>query len=421
MVCKTKNLFNNHKFSIFIFAFLLIYNFLIVNNFGFCKIDPITYTYHLVDYSLGFCTKLLPGAIYNAIFPTTDASVVNLYFNVLYHVFLIALALLAEKFLKKFESENRTAAFILIMFFITGPATFSIHSMELGMLDTYWLFFSAVVIIFLQNKVLKWFVPAFLVLSVLIHISAFVSFVPFMALLVLADASRNGKIKKSNGVIFVVSVVAAFAIFLYFIKNEEANLALSLEEFRNFIHSKNLSEWEDYTTYYDYSLYKISYLEGSESKITEQILLNGTDFFSKIINYIWSQAKITFQSHSEWNSYVSSFFQSMFVTLPITALLYKYILSNIKNKKASILRRFVLFCSLFLMPLTLVSGVLCSPDFNRWFSHSFTLLFTFVLYDIYKSDEDFINSLNHHSEGFSLLKIMIYFVLYSLCIVTPYC
>ena len=63
---KLKNLVIRHKIALSFFAFIVIYNFVFVDKpFEFSSLCDVTYAYHLVDFSVGFCTKLLPGAIYN--------------------------------------------------------------------------------------------------------------------------------------------------------------------------------------------------------------------------------------------------------------------------------------------------------------------------------------------------------------------
>ena len=55
------------RYALFFFVFFVLYNFIVVNH---CRIVPtwgLTYTYHLLDFSFGFCARFLPGAVFNLI------------------------------------------------------------------------------------------------------------------------------------------------------------------------------------------------------------------------------------------------------------------------------------------------------------------------------------------------------------------
>ena len=360
MLIGLKSFINKHKYAFFIFWFMFVYNFVVIKQFSFPEMDEITYTYHIVDFSVGFCTKLLPGAICNAILPTTEFVVVNLYFLILYHTFLIIVAFMLEAFLKKFNANERMAAFIMVMFFITGPATFSIHIYRFGMLDTYWLFFTALFFIAVQNKVLRWFVPVIFILSVFIHVSAMISFVPFFALIVLIETIESDNHKKSYLCIFALCVIVSFITFIYFTSNEADNLQLTLDEFRTFISSKNLSALDDYTMYYDYSLYRISYLDGTSIRD-----------IPGLFGGLLLQIKETVRAYKTFDiGYLFSVVKQILLSVPIVLFLYKYVYRKFRDKKHNFLGGFVYFCSLFLFPLSFVCGVLCSPDITRWYSHS---------------------------------------------------
>ena len=66
-----KNYFKNHIYFYGIFAFVLLYDFLAVG------IEPwdsanVYYSFYLIDFSFGFCSKILPGAIYNFLFDDNE-------------------------------------------------------------------------------------------------------------------------------------------------------------------------------------------------------------------------------------------------------------------------------------------------------------------------------------------------------------
>lgn len=418
MINKIKKKLFDHKTAIFIFIFFAVYNILIVEKAEIPAIDEITYTYHIVDYTIGFCTKLLPGAIYNFLFPTTDAVVVNIYFFVLYHIFLVAVSLLLEKLLKDTPENSRMFVLILIMFFITGPSTFSGHIYRFGMLDTYWLFFTVLFVVFLKNKYLKWAVPVFFVLALLIHVSALVSFIPFFALLVLLEASKKEKADKGTMAIFAVSVVVALGAGLYFVVNESDNIVLSRDAFLKLLEERNISEWESYKTYYDYSIYRTSYLD-EETNMGAGFSDNGG--LLALLSPLIIQIKETFAAYSSMDSYFEDSFRSVALSLPVIIFLYMYAVSSLKESRNNPVRWFTWLCTLFLLPLVFISGILCSPDITRWFSHSVITLFIVVLYDIYSTGAEKLQKYLHWVRLQNIPVLTVYFLLYMSYTVDPYC
>lgn len=419
MLDKFRNALEKHKYFVTIFVFFLVYNFIIVGNFSFPHINELTYTFHIVDFSIGFCPALLPGAIYNALFSTTQSNVVNLYIVILYHLFLLAVSFMLEKFLYKFDSKNRFVAFIIVLFFITGPSTFSTHVVELGMLDTYWLFFAVAFLIMVQNKYLKWFVPIIFALSIFIHVGALISFIPFFALILLLEASKNEKVSKSYIIIFAASLLLAAGTFVCFTAFEESNLTLSLDSFRAFLRERNISEWETSTVYYDYALYRIA----PDGVKMENLVSDGEGgFLMQVFGAFMRQIKETFRMFPKIDKpYYVNFASDILISTPIVVFLYKYVLSVYKKEKENKFRRFIWFCALCLLPFTFVTSVLCSPDLIRWFGHGVMCLFALVLYEIYKSsDNDYLEALNNRIKPSTQVVVIIYFVFYMMCTVDPY-
>lgn len=419
MIEKIENLLEKHKYAISIFIFFFVYNFVIVGNFSFSKISNLCYLFHLVDFSIGLCSELLPGAIYNALFSTTQVVAVNLYVNILYYLFLLAVSFMLEKFLYKFDSKNRFIAFIIVLFFITGPSTFAVHTTEIGMLDMYWLFLAVAFLVMVQKKYLKWFIPIIFVLSVFIHVGAVISFIPFFALILLFEASQNEKVSKSYMFIFAISVFLAVAVFIYFVSFEESNLILSRTAFRELMDQRNKSDWGDSYRYYEYVLYRIL-PDGIE--IDFFALESDGSFLSRVFSVFLRQLKGTIIIYSQISKqYFVDFAWDVLVSMPIVAFLYKCILSFYKKDKENRLRCFIWFCALCLLPFTFVIGMFCSVDIIKWFGHGVICLFTIVIYGLYKSpDNDYIKTLNNCFNNSSKIAIIVYWVFYMMCTVEPY-
>ena len=124
---RLKNAFYEHRFGLFFFVFLKAYSFIVSGNMQVWKVDGITYSFHVVDFSMGFCTKLLPGAVCNFLFDEVTEAKVSTYLNILVAFCFLLVSLLLEKIVLSTGKEYRTPLIFLIAFFLTGPATFSIY------------------------------------------------------------------------------------------------------------------------------------------------------------------------------------------------------------------------------------------------------------------------------------------------------
>lgn len=124
---RLKNAFYEHRFGLFFFVFLMAYSFIVSGNMQVWKVDDLTYSFHVVDFSMGFCTKLLPGAVCNFLFDEVTEAKVSTYLNILVAFCFLLVSLLLEKIVLSTGKEYRTPLIFLIAFFLTGPATFSIY------------------------------------------------------------------------------------------------------------------------------------------------------------------------------------------------------------------------------------------------------------------------------------------------------
>lgn len=131
------------KYAVIIFAVFSAYTLFIVNGCSFPKVkENLTYIYHCVDYSMGLCTGFLPGAVFNFFVKNPSVEAATVFDNILlFTAFAGAAALLAKWLINLSDDEFGTKK-KLLSFFVIGSFTFAAFSSVLGMLDSYWLFFS---------------------------------------------------------------------------------------------------------------------------------------------------------------------------------------------------------------------------------------------------------------------------------------
>ena len=396
-----------HRYSLFFFLFLVAYHVAIVNRFQPWKVDEITYSFHSVDFSLGFATKLLPGAVFNALFGRFASELTaSIYETVLILLFFAGVSVFLERFLLRMQPEYRSAALVLLAFYVTGAYTFSVYTKGLGMLDVYWLFFSLFFLIFLEHKWLRFLIPLLYVASIMIHFSAILNAIIFFSILLLYRASIEPE-KKQRRIyllIFAFSMLISAAAFLFFLVYE-SRLICPIETF----HQKLQEHGSDYFEYYDYAFYdlfrgdyyrppEVSAMDGYLNKIW-QLLVYQLRFNYILIDFIGSHVVI-------------ALIGGLIVLFPMMFAFYKFLLQHFRMTE-NLLGRFCAFLMLIQFPFTFAVAMLFSVDVNRWLTHGFLMIFTTVLLIMYYEKEKAALLLEKIKESAGGLALKLYFLGYA--------
>lgn len=370
---RIKTFIKDKKYFFLFFLFLIIYNFVVTGSFSFKEVDDITYTYHTVDYSMGFCTKFLPGALYGLLIKNYSQTAISIYAWVLLCIFFALIAFMLQEFVLSFDRNQRKSAIVTSMLFLTGPCTFSIFVTELGMLDFYWVLISAIILLLIKSKKAAFLaVPMFFGL-ILVHFSSILSYIPFCLLIILYEAASSNK--KSEKVyyscIFTFSLLLSLAATLYFAKNERSNLTYSMEEFNKILSNRG----SDYFFYYDYVLYRSTEGTSAATAIAE----NANASFAGVV---LQQLKVNFQL-IEITLYEIS---AAIIILPIVILSAVYFIYNAKKTPKNKFRHFITLCMFLMFFVTIGGGCLFSTDVLRWMSHAYIALFASFIYVLYKEN-----------------------------------
>ncbi|MBQ7597827.1 MAG: hypothetical protein IJU56_04535 [Clostridia bacterium] len=373
--------FKKHRYSVFFFLFLVAYHVVVVNRFQPWRVEEITYAFHAVDFSLGLATKLLPGAVFNALFGRFASRLTaSIYETVLILLFFAGVSIFLERFVLRVQPEHRSAALGLLAFYVTGAYTFSVYTKELGMLDVYWLFFSLLFLIFLEHKWLRFLIPLLYVASIMIHFSAILNAIIFFSIILLYRASIEQK-KKERRIyllIFALSMLVAAVSFLFFLVYEPRFIC-PIETF----HQKLQEHGTDFFEYYDYAFY--NWFRGEYYRPSE---LTGMDFsLNKIWQLILYQVRFNFDLMQSIGSHIIiAFIGGLVILFPLLLVFYKFLLQHLRMTNNRIGR----FCALLMLlqfPFTFLVAILFSVDVNRWLTHGFLMIFTTVLLIMYYEKE----------------------------------
>ncbi len=372
------NIFFRNRFALCLFIFSVVYSVAITNRFKPWEVDDYAmYSFCSVDFSYGFATKLLPGAIFNAIFgANATRENATVFMSIIVLLIFAGVSVLLQKFLKKIPTNERPYAFILAIMFLTGAYTFSIFTKTLGVLDTYWVLFTVIFFLILENKYLKFLIPLLFAGCIFVHNASIVSYIVLMSIVLLYKISRQTDKKQKIGYIFILAVSLGVAIGLFlFFSLKEADLVCSIEDF----HKKLLSHGSDCFYYYDYAFFDI--YQGEQ--YIPDFVSNINSPFLKFLYVIFYRVNLNIKVvMARWQVHLTSFILALVILLPLVLLFISFHKKRMKTS-SDLFSKIIAVLMILQFPFTLLTTLPFSEDITRQFTHSFLIAFTTVLIVIY--------------------------------------
>ncbi len=413
-------------YALFFFIFVILYNSWFVEPMAEWRVDPATYTQHLVDYSFGFCTKFLPGAIYHLFFKEVYENQLNVYLTVLILVFFAVLSVFLARAITMLKTpKEKLILFILIIFYLSGPSTFAIYTEEFGMLDFYWILFALLFFAFIRNDYLKFLIPIVFALTLLVHFSSVATYVLLFALILLFEACKSEKKKNRTGygVLFVFSVILTAVMFVYFLTTENSNLVYDMNTFNKQLALRDNSHY-NFTVYFNYAFYNDytnsevnnpyiwvnpeELIPAIEGKLSPKVSL----LFGRVITQFIFNLKL----FGIFPELIMKLFIAVCTCAPLYVMFVMYWWHKFREDKGLV--RLVYFLAPFQVFVTVLAGVLCSADMGRWAGHAFLVQFTLVLYVVLREHDLmwFKDRFRNFTYGF----LMIYYAIYVLVYIPAY-
>ena len=412
-----------------IFVFLLCYNFIVTKRCQIELLDGITYLFHCVDFSLGFCSRFLPGAVYNLFVSAPSQLSATVYEYILLLIFSAALSLILAKWLtaadKKYSADSKR----LLLIFLTGSCTFSIYFCEPGMLDFYWVAISLLFIVCLRSNILRFLCPLLTVPCCMVHPGVMLCYVPFFALLLLYEhiSSETKKDKKIYLALFALTCIFSIAAFSYFTLCDKKNVTVDIYEFNDIIEERG---GDTENTYF------LNYLFLDPDNIEDYLAVTGKDSYMEnpftergeadgikgLINAVIYQIELhlAFYKDSFYKCVFIEPLAELLILLPAIIMLYGFAVKKFKESKGNKLSRFFYLCMLFQLPLALFGSLLISTDSMRWLSHGYTLMFALALYIIYREKGADLRGISAYFGRFPAAAKTVWHIIYALVILSPY-
>lgn len=407
-----KKFYKSHNIAVFLFCSLCLYS-VFIGEGKIEKIGDYALSFHAVDFSMGFASKIVVGQIYNLFFDSVtqrNAMLLEILFLV---VFFIIVSFLLENFIRKTDAEHRKNIFIGVILLLIGPCTFSLITKTIGMLDTYWLFSCALFFVFLSRKKLYFLIIPLIIVTIMIHFATIFNYAPFYIIIMLYKISccENKKERNYLWIITVVAAVAAVALALYFMVFEQSNMVYTYEEFKDFMASRGITD----TLYYDYAFYRAPEANASDYEELIQYQNISGNAAKDLISLITMQVKLALDSIYFGNDILP------FVLLsPIIYFVYYFRFIIFKQNKENKVKRFSLFCMSVLFFMTYFVGKITSYDNLRWIIHSYIPLILSLLYILYIEKEKAIAVFSGIIERIPKKILATYILIYGIVVLEPY-
>lgn len=410
---KIKRFCSAHKFFFCFYALLLFYSLLLVNN---AKPGPNYYMYHCVDFSMGFCTRLLPGSIYHFLVGIYSRKAISNYVRVLLTLFLLLVSILCERVYLRVEKKYKPSTIFLFALLVLGPLSLSMYAREMGILDFYWAFFFVISFLLLDSRIGKFFIPIFIFLMVLTHYASIICYVPALLLIILYLAVTSGsKSEKTEyAILFVVGLAVALVSTGYFALFERNNLTYSVEEFNKILDSRGA----DFKGYFDFVFYRHYTKEYLQSLNAYGILdipnVQSDSVLMSIINYIVYQFRFNLKvAHFENDWFIS--IVAIFIIGFLVWVFAKYLKTvSKKSEKVAISLMLAFF------PFVLC-GWLFSADFVRWLGTPVVLLIFFLLAIVYYGRKSVVlGSINKLIDSVKPTVLGVFMFIYAFLPYSPY-
>lgn len=422
-----------HIPALCIFLFLLFYGLVIVRRCAPPEVSIFEYYFYAVDFSMGFVGRFLVGAVFNLFVKKPTPAAATVYMCVLLLLFCAALSLLLEHFWLALPENGRRIGLCLLAFYLTGPAAFSIYFFQFGMLDTHWLLLALPFVVLLQHKKTQWLLPLLFVPMVMIQYASLFNWVLFGGLLILYELTLATEKADRRRLIalFLASVTLASGTFFYFEINEKKNVVYTVDEFNEILTERGV----EMLYYFDHMLYD-DFLHDTPALEEQYAYYKEIDFidhfpnmsdnvFKRTVNELsyMLRTHVGYYPQNDWYGLKKTVGQMLLLTVilsPMLVLFYTVFHRKYRAAKGRFLSRFTYFCMMALYPVSAVAIIPISSDSVRWIAQGFLVLFSLVLYMVYKEKEAVLGILSEKLARIPKPAVALYYGIWFFTVLNPY-
>lgn len=419
---RLKRLLGGNLLFFGVYALILLYAWGVAGRFAPWRADVVAYEFHAVDFSLGFGSFILPGQVYQWICGAPDPGTLSVYHTVLLLLFFAGVAVLLARLLKHVDRQDRRVAGTLVFLFLTGPCTFSIFVTDLGMPEVYWVYLAALFFVCLAYKPLHLLIAPLCVLALLVNYAAIICYVPFFCILLLYKLSveTDKSARRMLLAAFIVCVAVSVVSYGYLAVNTMKNMNYSFEEYNALMRSRGVTELT-YTDSLFYGRYEEDYPADFYARMAASPFYTEGDAVTplqRLVNFAVFRLNMVRFHLAQRNPLM--LIVPLTAILPILALIFRFCVTELKNKNNPALRRFVFFCMPTLFFVTVLVSWPLSFDYFKWLNFAFLPLFASFLYVLYREPTYTASYLRRALSAVSFPQTVMYCAVYALCVLSAY-
>ena len=411
----------------FAFFFLMFLAQFIGNGDKMSEGDIVCYTYHLVDYQLGFISTVLPGQIFMFLFRKPNMMIFRIYSFTLLILAFLGVAYLLEKIYLSAPNRHKLAYSYVIGLFCISGGIFHIFYYKIGLLDVYWVCSFVIFFFLLQNKKTWFLIPFCFVFMVMVHFGAFLCYIPMMSIVLLYEAavSREKSERKYLIIIFALSVVSAALVFGVLLYNGENNVSCTKEQ----LHALLQERGSDYFCYYDYFVFKEFKSDLLGVTLTEKdfVFIKSESFpvfiktvLNRFIYQICYNYRLSVERIRNDNKCLMIDFSLILSLIPIVVFYHKCGKTLYRLSESNRLKKFSLFCGLAFVIFSFLGISIFTVDRVRYFHHTIICIFAFFLYLMFKEKKLFGEIIKSNIEKIETKGLLIFAVVTFLSRFDPY-
>lgn len=371
------NFIKKHKIFVIFFSAILVYDFAVVGAFKPWSVTGELYSIHLVDFSMGFCSRFLPGTVYNFFFDNTSQKAVTIYCTILFIVFIAFISRMLEIFVKSVDADSRPILLFILTYFVFGTFNFSIYAYRLGSLDFYWVSIVAFSIFCLSNKKLYFLLIPMSIISVIINYGSLTCYILLVVFIILYKITTldDKKEKKILSFVLLALVISSYSLGFYFLMFEHNNLTYTLQEFAEILKDRG---YNDFPSYFAMSLYEADLYDSLLGfEVNESLINNSQSPIISAITIVFYRVLATLGMINFKQGIVP-----FLLAFPVVILIFIYFRRK-SRETTNKLRKITFFCMCAMFFVVIVSSLFLSVDIVRFISHAYTSLIVSALYVIY--------------------------------------
>lgn len=361
---------------------------------GGLNVSNWVYQFYLCDYSVGFCSRLLVGAVITMFTDVVSTDLMDAIINTSVILSLILQAMAAGVILRIAMKRGSLLCCGLVLVFLLSPMAVTGNMRMPGQLDVYLLVLFLLWLACYRTPAVYVVSPLVCAVSMAIHYEFFLMFLPPMLVLLLYRSvtweKKRARVLSAVSFAFCLAVSASLLVWFVFFANRHLHLTESefyygmLRRFRTdpVTRSSNIYRMGTpiYKEYFDAHLF-------GHADFTENLF--GEEAYSFAYDSVWGYIRsmlIIAKSlgQSDWSKELVPF-------LPVALLFCVIWVLCMVKAKGKPGERFVYFCCAVQM-LVLIPDMIASSDLWRFISAAFISQFS-VFFVIYYDQGSVLNRL----------------------------